>query len=69
MIAELPDTLFVTAADVMHHTRLSRSKVYEMMATGELQTRRFGRSKRVPTSELQRLVDELQIPDQTGGAE
>jgi excisionase family DNA binding protein len=35
---------------------ISRTKVYELMASGELASVRIGRSRRIPAEELRRFV-------------
>lgn len=45
------------AADAL---ALSRTKVYELMATGELESVKLGRSRRVPLDALQAFVRDAQ---------
>lgn len=44
--------------EVQNILRIGRSKVYEMIARGELPVIRIGRAVRVPRSELERWIDE-----------
>lgn len=46
------ERLLLRAEEVQETLGLGRSKVYEMMATGELPTVRIGRSVRVPADAL-----------------
>ncbi len=50
------DTLLLRAEEVQKVLGLGRSKVYEMMAAGELPTVRIGRSVRVPAAALAEWV-------------
>ena len=54
--------LLLTAEEVAHMLRISRSKVYELMGSGELQSVPIGRSRRVPydavTAYINRLIEE-----------
>jgi excisionase family DNA binding protein len=44
--------------EVVRYTSLSRSKVYGMMDSGQLEYVRFGKARRVPLAGLERLVRE-----------
>ena len=41
-----------TVTEVVQASGLSRSKIYDMITVGDLQMRRFGRSVRIPWSEV-----------------
>ena len=49
--------LLLHAKQVQHELGLSRSKVYEMMAAGELPVVRIGRSVRVPADKLRQWIE------------
>ena len=53
----MDDQLLYRAEELQRLLRLSRSKIYEMMASGELPTVRFGRSVRVPAAALAELIE------------
>ncbi|MHB8294518.1 MAG: helix-turn-helix domain-containing protein [Acidimicrobiales bacterium] len=38
---------------------IGRSRVYELMASGELRSIRIGRSRRIPVAALEELIDSL----------
>lgn len=48
---ELPDWL--SPAEVCAYLKLSRNTVYELIRTGEIISRKFGRMVRVPKTSLQ----------------
>jgi len=48
-----PSVVYLTLGEVEQNLRLSRSKVYDLIAHEGLPTRRFGRAVRVPLAELQ----------------
>ncbi len=52
------DQLLMRAEEVARSLRLGRSKVYEMMQTGELPVVRIGRSVRVARAALEEWVRE-----------
>ena len=47
---------------------LGRTKIYELIALGELKAVHIGRAVRIPTSEVERFVEKLQA-DQSDGVE
>ena len=51
-----PHPLLLRAEEVQQALGLGRSKIYEMMATGELPVVRIGRSVRVPAEALRHWV-------------
>lgn len=59
------DRLLLRAADVANLLGLGRSKVYELMAAGQLPTIRIGHSVRVPAQALEEWVAR-QVEDQVG---
>jgi len=57
-----------TVAEVKRITGLSRTKIYQMMNSGELKSCRFGRSRRIKESDLAATIDralELPVEDAT----
>ena len=51
------EPLLLKVAQVVQLTSLCKSKVYQMIASGELQSVRLGRSVRVPTKAIFELVE------------
>ncbi|MBV0893973.1 helix-turn-helix domain-containing protein [Microbacterium sp. NC79] len=51
-MAEIPDVTFLTVAEVAKLMRVSNMTVYRMVHSGELPAVRFGRSYRVPESDV-----------------
>ena len=65
------ETLLLKIPEVMERLALGQTKVYELMSSGELRSVKVGRSRRVPSDDLERFVAELddsrpnlRIPDQ-----
>ena len=52
--------LLLKVEDVCERLSLGRSKVYEMMASGELRSVQVGRSRRVPAPALDELLARLE---------
>ena len=52
-----PAVLLVTITTAADWLGLSRSKLYELLAAGELPTVRIGRSRRIAVADLQAFVD------------
>ena len=42
---------------------LSRSKLYALMEAGELRFAKFGKSRRIPRAELEKLVERHIVPE------
>ena len=61
--------MLLTAAKTAQALSMSRSKVYALMAAGELPTVRIGRSVRVPLSELERWLRNRTVNVRTEGPE
>lgn len=53
------DKLLFTVPEVAEMVGLGRSKLYELIAAGELESVRIGRATRVPASALIRFVEVL----------
>lgn len=51
-MAEIPEVTFLTVAKVAKLMRVSNMTVYRMVHSGELPAVRFGRSYRVPESDV-----------------
>jgi excisionase family DNA binding protein len=47
------------AEDVAERFRISRSKVYEMLKSGQLRSLRIGGSRRIPESAIRELLESL----------
>ncbi len=52
--------LLLTIPAAAEHMSLGRSKTYELIQEGRLSTVRIGRAIRIPTSEVERFVAQLQ---------
>lgn len=52
------DKLVLKAMDVANLLGICRSRVYEMMDSGELPSIKMGRSKRVPVRALNQWIDD-----------
>lgn len=46
----------VRVSETAEQLSLSRSKIYQMMDTGELAYVKFGKARRIPVEEIDRLV-------------
>lgn len=53
------DQLLVTPEEAARRLSLGRTTIYELMASGELQSVSVGRCRRVPVSELRSFVERL----------
>ncbi len=54
------DKLLLKPGEVIEILQIGRSRVYEMLACGELPSLRIGRSIRIPASALQKWVNDRQ---------
>jgi excisionase family DNA binding protein len=52
--------LTVTIPDATRMVGLSRSRIYELLGEGRLQSRKIGRRRLIVVQSLERLVDESQ---------
>jgi excisionase family DNA binding protein len=52
-----PGVLAVPPAEAARMLSLSRPMIYKLIHSGKLRTVNIGRTRRVPVSELQRLID------------
>jgi excisionase family DNA binding protein len=52
-----PSVLAVPPAEAARMLSLSRPMIYKLIHSGELRTVNIGRTRRVPVSELERLID------------
>ena len=55
----MTERLLYTVEDAADALRLSRSKVYEEMAAGRLESVKVGRSRRIPRGAIVAYVDRL----------
>ena len=46
----------LTIVDAARHLRISRSKLYELLAAGEMPSEPIGRTRRITTSALEEFV-------------
>jgi excisionase family DNA binding protein len=58
-----PEPLLYTVEDVCWHTRLSRARVYQLIADGSLPSLTIGKSRRVLADDLRRWLAELATAD------
>ncbi|WP_029136595.1 helix-turn-helix domain-containing protein [Nakamurella lactea] len=61
MTTTITDTarLLLNTHEVSQQLGISRTKVYELMASGRLRSVQIGRSRRVPTFALHEFIEEL----------
>jgi excisionase family DNA binding protein len=62
------EVLLLREEDVRKALKLSRSKVYQMIASGELPAIRIGRSVRVPASALRSWIERQTADNTAAGA-
>ena len=55
---DAPQRLLLRIPEVAETLGIGRTKIYEMIATGELPTVRFGRAVRISVTTLQKWVEE-----------
>jgi excisionase family DNA binding protein len=53
------EAVLYTPAEVAQRTKLGKTKVYELLATGELESLRIGTRRRIPHNALVRYIDSL----------
>lgn len=53
------ETLLLKIPEVMERLAVGQTKVYELMSSGELRSVKVGRSRRVPSDDLERFVADL----------
>ncbi len=53
------ETLLLKIPEVMERLAVGQTKVYELMSSGELRSVKVGRSRRVPSDELERFIADL----------
>ena len=53
------ETVLLKIPEVMERLAVGQTKVYELMSSGELRSVKVGRSRRVPSDELERFMAEL----------
>lgn len=61
-----PDALLLRAEEVAHALGVGRSRVYELIATGELRSVKIGMSRRVPRKALDEYVRHLEASQPAG---
>lgn len=55
------ELVVMTVAQVAERLQLSRSAVYELMQSGRMRFHKIGRARRVPVSEVNRLLAETLV--------
>lgn len=53
----------LTIVDAARHLGISRSKLYELLAAGELPTVRIGRTRRITIAALEEFIDSHTEPE------
>jgi excisionase family DNA binding protein len=53
------ETVLLKIPEVMERLAVGQTKVYELMSSGELRSVKVGRSRRVPSDELERFMADL----------
>jgi excisionase family DNA binding protein len=53
------DKLLLTPAEAAHALGIGRTKLFELMASGELESVQIGHSRRVPRDALNAFLDQL----------
>ena len=67
----MPDRLLLTVEEAAHRLGMTRSKLYPLVMAGAIVSVKIGKSRRIPTLELDAYVERL-LEDQVrqrGGAE
>lgn len=60
------EPLLLTVAETKQVLRLGHSKVYELIAAGELPSIKIGKARRIPMDAIKRLIAERSVePNQT----
>lgn len=57
--------LLLTVADTMELTSLGRTKIYQLIGSGEIPTVRIGRALRIPAKALQGWVERQEVQQAT----
>jgi excisionase family DNA binding protein len=53
------ENVLLKIPEVMERLAVGQTKVYELMSTGELRSVKVGRSRRIPSDDLDRFIAEL----------
>lgn len=53
------ERLVYTVSEAAHALRIGRSKLYELLATGEIESIHIGRSRKIPASALHDYLNRL----------
>lgn len=62
MLTDSAAQLLYTAEEAGHVLSLSRASVFKLIASGDLESVKIGRSRRVTRSGLERFVEHLSAP-------
>jgi len=57
----MSDELLLTIEDAAQRLAMGRSRFYELMQAGEIESVRIGRSRRIPVDALKDYVDRLRV--------
>lgn len=52
-------TLLLTPEQAAHELSIGRSRLFELIGSGEIRSVKIGRSRRIPQSELARYIDSM----------
>jgi excisionase family DNA binding protein len=65
-LPQTPETgqLLYTLAEAAEALRISRTKLYELLDSGEIESVHIGRSRKIPADALRTFIDRLRIPHQ-----
>ena len=53
--------LLLTIPETCRETRLGRSKIYELIGEGEIETVKIGKSRRVPYASILALIEKTRV--------
>jgi len=53
------ETVLLKIPEVLERLAISQTKLYELMSSGELRSVKLGRSRRVPSDEIDRFIADL----------
>ncbi|MCQ4081141.1 helix-turn-helix domain-containing protein [Streptomyces sp. RB6PN25] len=63
-ITNSTERLVYTVAEAAHALRIGRSKLYELLASGEIESIHIGRSRKIPARALLDYVNRLREQEQ-----
>lgn len=57
----MPTSLMLTVEEAAHELRIGRTQMFNLIATGAVQSVKIGRSRRIPRASLDAYVDRLRV--------